>query len=187
MAVFREPGSEIIAEDLGVVPDFVRASLVRQALPGFRVFRWERDWHAEGLPFRDPADYPVVSVATSGTHDTEPLAEWWAAAPLEEREAVCALVSVQRMANDRQLADKPFSPAVRDALLEALLASASDLVLFPIQDVFGWTDRINEPATVTLENWAYRLPWPVDALEQNAEARERQATLRAWAVKHGRT
>jgi 4-alpha-glucanotransferase len=195
MAVFREPGSEIIAEDLGVVPDFVRESLVRQALPGFRVFRWEREWHAEGQPFRDPAAYPAVSVATSGTHDTEPLAVWWAAAPADERAAICALPSVERLvreslrkgiSRDRDLAAQAFTPGVRDALIESLFASGSDLVLFPIQDVFGWSGRINEPATVTPENWAFRLPWPVDRLGDVAEARERQAQLRAWARAHGR-
>src|SRR5688500_9717986 len=34
LAVFREPGSEIIAEDLGIVPDFVRDSLEGLGIPG---------------------------------------------------------------------------------------------------------------------------------------------------------
>jgi len=88
LSVFREPGSEIIAEDLGVVPDFVRASLGRLSIAGYKVFRWERHWHTEGHPFRDPVEYPAVSVATSGTHDTEPLEIWWEDIPREEREAV---------------------------------------------------------------------------------------------------
>ena len=78
LQVFREPGAEIIAEDLGVVPDFVRASLARLGVPGYKVLRWERQWNTEGRPFKDPADYPACAVATSGTHDTEPMATWWA-------------------------------------------------------------------------------------------------------------
>ena len=35
--LFRGAGAEVIAEDLGTVPDFVRASLARLAIPGFRV------------------------------------------------------------------------------------------------------------------------------------------------------
>ena len=89
-AIFREPGAEVIAEDLGVVPDFVRASLARLGVPGFKVFRWERQWHTEGQPFRDPLVYPPVSVATSGTHDTETLAVWWASAPARERRELAA-------------------------------------------------------------------------------------------------
>ena len=46
--VFRSAGAEVIAEDLGVVPDFVRASLDRLGVPGFRVFRWERHWKDAG-------------------------------------------------------------------------------------------------------------------------------------------
>ncbi len=54
--VLREAGAEIIAEDLGTVPDFVRESLARLNVPGYKVFRWERKWHDEGQPFRDPVD-----------------------------------------------------------------------------------------------------------------------------------
>ena len=71
-------------------------------------------------------------------------------------------------------------------LLEILFASASDVLLLPVQDAFGWRDRINEPATVGEENWTYRLPWPVDRLDEIPEARERQEQLRTWAELHGR-
>src|SRR5204863_6989708 len=74
LGIFREGRAEIIAEDLGTVPDFVRESLSRSGVPGFCVFRWERFWHRDNQPFRDPSEYPVVSVAASGTHDTEPMA-----------------------------------------------------------------------------------------------------------------
>src|SRR5439155_775134 len=63
----------VTGEDLGVVPDFVRRSLATLAIPGYRVLRWERD----GDVFRDPAGFPPLSVATSGTHDTSALAVWW--------------------------------------------------------------------------------------------------------------
>ena len=44
-------GARVIAEDLGTVPDFVRASLDRLGIPGYRVLRWEKD----ETVFRDPA------------------------------------------------------------------------------------------------------------------------------------
>ena len=183
--IFKGPGSEIVAEDLGTVPNFVRASLARVGVPGFRVFRWERYWEAEGQPFRDPEGYPVRSVATSGTHDTETMAVWWEQAPEDERRRVAALPIVQRLTDG---ADLPAScgPVVRDLLLETLFASASELALFPVQDVFGWRDRINEPATVNNGNWTFRLPWPVDRLHEVADARERQDRLRRWAEQYER-
>ena len=187
MHVFREPGADIIAEDLGTVPDFVRASLARLEIPGFRVFRWERHWHADGQPFREPTEYPPVSVATSGTHDTEPLAIWWDHASDDERTKVGWLPTIRRIANGRDIAQAPFNPDVRDIIIEALFASASDLVLLPIPDVFGWSDRINQPATVDDKNWTYRLPWPSDRLNDIPDARDAQQRLRAWADRYGRS
>lgn len=186
LGLFREPGSDIIAEDLGTVPDFVRASLTALGVPGFRVARWEREWHWEGQPFRDPVDYPPISVANSGTHDTEPMATWWEQAPAEERAAVARIPSLARLANGVDVATAPYNPVVRDLLLAALFDAGSDLVLMPIQDVFGWTDRINQPATVHDGNWTYRMPWPVDRLDEIPEARARQAQLRRWADASGR-
>ncbi len=50
LGVFAEPGARIIAEDLGTVPDFVRASLARLQIPGYKVLRWEREWKQEEQP-----------------------------------------------------------------------------------------------------------------------------------------
>jgi len=188
LGIFRGAGAEIVAEDLGTVPDFVRASLTRLGIPGFRVFRWERYWHSDGQPFRDPIDYPAVSVATSGTHDTEPLLVWWDRAGADERAKVAALSTVQRVASARGLADvaSAGAAAIRDVLLEALFTSGSDLLLLPIQDAFGWRDRINEPATVMDGNWTFRLPWPIDRMDEVPEARETRDRLRAWADEYGR-
>jgi 4-alpha-glucanotransferase len=185
IGIFRSAGSEIIAEDLGTVPDFVRGSLSRQGVPGFRVLRWERHWHADGQPFRDPADYPAVSVAASGTHDTEPLMTWWEDSSDSDRRKVNAIPTVQRVSGGEGILHGS-EARVRDLLLETLFASKSDLLLLPILDVFGWRDRINVPATVTAANWAFRLPWPVDRLNDVPAARERQAMLRQWSIRHDR-
>ena len=71
-------------------------------------------------------------------------------------------------------------------VMDPLFASTSDLLLTPIQDIFGWRDRINEPGTVGDGNWTFRLPWPVDTLDKVPEARERQEQLRVWSERHGR-
>src|SRR5262249_35396665 len=186
IGVFRDAGAEVIAEDLGTVPDFVRDSLGRLGVPGFRVLRWERFWHTEGQPFRDMSSYPPASVATSGTHDTETLADWWQTTPPDFQRGVSDLPTVQKITGGRGLLGRPYMPEVRDALLEALFASGSNLVLLPVQDVFGWRDRINEPAVVSRRNWTFRLPWTVDRLDAVDEARERQTALAGWARRYGR-
>jgi 4-alpha-glucanotransferase len=191
LAVFQEPGSRIIAEDLGVVPPFVRRSLARLGIPGYKVFRWERDWDLSGQPFHDPASYAPFSVATSGTHDTEPLTVWWATAPAEERAAVLAIPSVREgLTTDQReaaLTSDELPAAARDAMLAALFASGSNLLILPVQDVFGWSDRINQPATVNDSNWTWRLKWPVEELLSQPEAQAVCKRLRQWATEGRRT
>ena len=189
LGVFREPGAEIIAEDLGIIPEFVRASLTRLSVAGYKVFRWERRWHVEGHPFRDPVEYPAVSVATSGTHDTEPMVIWWEDAPREEREAVMAIPSVRdRLTDDdRASIDAPGLPhAIHEALLETLYASGSNMLILPVQDIFGWRDRINQPATVGDANWTWRLPWPSDRMRTDGAAMEVAKQLKEWCTRHAR-
>ena len=161
MKLFAAGGSRILAEDLGTVPDFVRESMAVLGIPGMKVFRWEREWEQERKPFRDPRSYPAASVATSGTHDTEPLAEWWDNADDEERSLVTEVPLLRELGCT---ADVPFSNRIRDTLIQAMLRSGSELVIFPIQDLFGWRDRINTPASVNDQNWTWRLPHPVDDL-----------------------
>ena len=185
LGVLREAGTPIFAEDLGVVPDFVRASLERLHVPGYKVFRWERRWHEPGRPFIDPADYPAVAVATSGTHDTEPLVTWWSQASLGEREAVLAVPSVRgRMSEAERTAavtERALTTACRHALLKALYASPAEVVVLPLGDVFGWSDRINQPATVGPENWSWRLPWAVERMLDDPDALRVAAQVAEWA------
>jgi len=174
LGLFGEYGALIVAEDLGSVPEFVRESMARLNVPGYKVLRWERFWDEPGKPFRDPGTYPAVSLATSSTHDTETLAEWWDAATMEERTAIVAVPSLP----DGCDPSVAFCDSVRDALLHALCSAGSNLVLIPVQDVFGWRDRINTPAVVDDINWTWRLPWLVEDLQSQPIAHERARFLR---------
>jgi 4-alpha-glucanotransferase len=178
LTLFGSTGARVIAEDLGVIPEFVRDTLKRTGIPGYKVLRWEREWDVARQPFRDPLGYPTMSVATSGTHDTETLAEWWDAAPADERSAI-AMLDVLRSAGCDAVS--PFCEQTRDAILLALFQSGSSLALLPIQDIFGWRDRINVPALISDVNWCWRLPWPVEDLLKEPQARERAAFLRTLA------
>jgi 4-alpha-glucanotransferase len=181
--LFEQSGATIIVEDLGTVPDFVRESLARLRMPGLKVLRWERDWEEEEQPFFDPRSYPAQSVAISGTHDTDTMVEWWEAAPEEERAAVLAIPALQGRACE---VTTEFCDELRDGLLDALFGAGSDMVLLPMQDVFGWRDRINTPAVVSDENWSWRLPWPVEELLVDPVASNRARFLRELAARTGR-
>jgi 4-alpha-glucanotransferase len=187
MRIFLESGARVTVEDLGAVPLFVRASLARLGVAGYRVMRWERKWDQPGHPFLDPAAYPAVSVATTGTHDTETLAGWWESLSLDDRASITALPTVTRIAGDAQALTRPtFDERTRDILVETLYASGSDLLILPVQDVFGWRDRINEPGNVSDGNWTFKLPWPVDRLESQPQVLACAERLRIWAERHGR-
>jgi 4-alpha-glucanotransferase len=181
--VFGSTGARIIAEDLGTVPDFVRESLTRRRVPGMKVLRWEREWEQEGQPFRDPAAYPADSVAIAGTHDTETMAEWWDEADADERRAAAEIPALKSAGIDPS---DDYSDDLRDAVVEALFASGSDLLLVPIQDVFGWRDRVNTPASVNDDNWTWRLPWTIEQLAAEPLARDRVRFLRDLSAHHGR-
>ena len=134
--------------------------------------------------------YPLLSVATTGTHDTEALRVWWEGAPEKERRAVLAIPSVLERLDaedaERAIASPVMSHGTHDALLESLYASTASLLLLPIQDVFGWSDRINQPATVSDANWTWRLPWPVERMASEPEALARAAQLAEWCARYGR-
>jgi 4-alpha-glucanotransferase len=183
LGVFSEGGATIVGEDLGTVPDFMRASLAEHDIPGMKVLRWEREWHTEGHPFRDPIAYPPTSVATSGTHDTDTLAEAWDSAEQAERQAMSEVPILREAGLDPHAR---FSERTRDALLEALFAAGSNLLIVPVQDIFGWRDRINVPALISEQNWTWRLPQAVDTWLERSDALERAAFLRHLAIKYRR-
>lgn len=186
LRVFLASGATIVAEDLGVVPDFVREAMRRLDVPGCKVLRWERHWHRPGQPFVDPAEYPVRSMATTGTHDTEPMGIWWRHATQDERAAALALPFVRERVGETAAGSPELTPAIRTALLEAVYAARSELVIVPWQDAFGWTDRINTPAVVDDVNWTWRLPWPVEEMDAQPSAVEVASMLRDLAARHGR-
>jgi 4-alpha-glucanotransferase len=179
VAALREAGAFVIAEDLGSIPDFVRESMAELRLAGHKVLRWEREWNVPGRPFIDPADYPSHSMAATGTHDLEPLAAWWDAADPGERAAVTRLPALANAGVD---AATPWSDTLRDRFLQLAYSAGSDDLFLPIQDIFGWRDRINTPATVGPHNWTWKLPWPIDTWPRVADAVERARFCRDLSV-----
>ncbi|MBJ6759981.1 4-alpha-glucanotransferase [Myxococcaceae bacterium JPH2] len=169
-------GAGIVAEDLGVIPPFVRHILANLQLPGYRVMRWERDDHT----YRDPHQFPAVSLVTTGTHDTDTVAEWWEGARDDERHAAArAWPEFHGVPLTRE-----FTPDIHRATLAATLNAGSDLCVLPWQDVLGTRDRINLPGSMSDANWAYRMAQDASELltnPQTKEAAERLAWLTASA------
>jgi 4-alpha-glucanotransferase len=162
-----------IAEDLGVVPPFARETLRDLGMPGYRVLPWEKD--AEKL--RDPRAFPKNSVASWSTHDTPPIVAWWDELPESDRAAFAKQAGIDPSAND---------DARSLALIELLYGSSSDLALVLVQELLGTRERINKPATVGPQNWAYRLQRPIEDLQESPEVGARLDAIRALAQRTGR-
>ena len=136
----------IIAEDLGDITDEVRALLDYSGFPGMRVFQFAF------LGDRDtphlPHNYSTNCIAYSGTHDNNTLLGYvW---EMDEAARTDVFDYCGNVSGD-------LSEGV--ALIKrTLLASVAPVVIFPIQDVFGFgaDTRMNTPGRAE-GNWAYRI------------------------------
>ena len=159
---------EVVAEDLGAVPPFLRPSLDKIGVPGYRVLRWEE----EEERFRDPSSWPAHSVATNATHDTETTADWYDALTPEERDKLKRVPGLGDLD-----AAAPFNQKTGDLILRALYRSPSTLALTLFQDVLGGRERINTPGSVGGANWRFRASKTADELLADRATTERLAAL----------
>ena len=148
MVLDEAQGKLPVGEDLGVIPNYVRRMLVDLRIPGYKVLRWERE---DNGWYREPKNYPVVSLATTSTHDTETLRGWWETMDINERRNIWEMISAQKTDGN-----VPFNLDTQRLMLKRVLESASALTLFAWQDIVGTLERVNIPGTVGPENWTYR-------------------------------
>ena len=133
----------IIAEDLGDLSAKVPELLTQTGLPGMRVltFAFSTDESDAFLPH----NYPIETVAYTGTHDNDTTLGWWRSAPDEEREFASRYLSID-----------PEDPV--GGFLDGLWASRAMFALAPLQDLLRLDSaaRMNTPGT-TEANWQWRL------------------------------
>jgi 4-alpha-glucanotransferase len=157
-----------VAEDLGVIPPYVGEVLSSLSIPGYKVMRWEK---GKDGSYTEPVKYPAVSLATSSTHDNEPLADWWDTVDPVEKKLFWKLVSGED-------SRPPAFTKAREKALSALLGASSRIVILPIQDIFGSKERVNTPGTLGDHNWTYRFPTPAeDFLKKHADTAESFSAL----------
>lgn len=176
----------VVGEDLGCVPDYVRPHLESLDIAGFRIPHWDSDEDGKVIP---PEELPECSFATYATHDHDSLPAMWtefrriAADPDEEDdEREKAEANLRLMAEFGGLEpDQPYGPAVKAALLEALMISRSRYAAVMITDLCDLDDRINSPGTVGPHNWSFRLP-----VELEEVALKELAKLKPVVAKAGR-
>ncbi len=133
----------IIAEDLGMITREVHELRDRLGFPGMRVLQF--GFETKDDDFHRPNRYPEHSVAYTGTHDNETVMGWY--------------LHRQTMGPKNQLLDE-FVQGTVDVhlqLVQAVLNSASETAIVPLQDVLGLDNsaRMNLPGKAK-GNWQWR-------------------------------
>ncbi len=174
-------GAEIIAEDLGWVPEYVRPHLVDLGIAGFRIPHWDCE---HGHPTPGNA-FPANTFAAYSTHDHDPLNGIWRGClraiqqhhetPTEQSGwNVGGAHSTLRILSEfagipipHHSPWPPYTEGIRLRLIKALFASNSHYAVLMITELFDLDDRINQPGTIGGENWRFRLPWTLHEIQDD--------------------
>ena len=143
------PDLRFIAEDLGQLTPEVHALRDAAGLPGMKVLEFAFDSRDTGSASDYlPHNYPVNSVAYTGTHDNETLVSWYQTISDAERAMVRDYL-YDYATPDEQL---------YKSMIALILRSAAARCIIPMQDWLGLDNaaRINKPSTVG-QNWRWRL------------------------------
>lgn len=136
---------DIIAEDLGEMFDSVKKLLSDTGFPGMRVMQFGFNPKNEDNDHL-AHNYPVNSVAYTGTHDNDTSVGW----ARSNRSAASVAKRYCR-------AGCFFAP-LNKAMIKTLYASSSKLTIVPMQDVLGLRSdaRMNTPSVLG-GNWKWRI------------------------------
>lgn len=155
-----------IGEDLGTVPCAVRSCLKELGICGSKVLRWERKWNEEGQPFIDINQYPLESMSTVSTHDSEPLGLWW---KTQKKEAE-SFAKEKGWQYQEILSKEQCHAILKDCHQSASLFHINLLQEYLyLFDELHWPkiedERINIPGKVLKKNWSYRYRQSVETLK----------------------
>jgi len=163
MLLSETKAHRLIAEDLGEVAPYVRPSLMRMEIPGFKIPQWERTWDR----LTPGAEYQRLSLATYATHDHPPLKAMWDdlvthAASEDQNLREAAIHSLWELMNfcghpDIKL-PQTYTPEIHGILLKGLFQSNSWLAVHMVTDIFGIDLRFNVPGSTGDQNWRERIP-----------------------------
>ena len=186
----------VVGEDLGTVPDEIRAALAHNGVLSYRVLYFEKHWHGDHS-FRAPDQYPEQALVTVATHDLATLAGYWVGRDLDLRDALGLFPSPEAAAGQREERHhdrwrllealehqglrpdglgEPGAQPPGDALVRAvhqfLARSPAAILSVQMEDVLGETEQVNVPGTVHEHaNWRRKLSAPLEAWAGHAPLR----------------
>jgi 4-alpha-glucanotransferase len=191
LAASASQDAVVIAEDLGMVPEYVHPTLQKLLIPGFCIPMFLRGHDGR---YADPRKYPALSISQPATHDHPPLAAAWADlwadidAGHNPENARRELQRIMRFVGlEDEEPPRQFTESVHERYLETVLGGASWLAVFQITDVFAQTERFNVPGSAADTNWSYRLPHTVRQLMQDPHLASKAETFSQLAKKSNRS
>ncbi len=181
----------VVAEDLGVVPEYVPPTLEKLGIPGFRIPMLFRNHDGS---YSDPKKYPRLSLAQPATHDHTPLALMWAEcwANIDAGESVDHnRAELRRMMHFAGLhheeTPREFSEQLHEGFMRAVMHSHSWIAVFQITDVFAQTERFNTPGSTSNANWSHRLSHAVKQFDKTPALAVSTRMLSRLAKESGRS
>jgi 4-alpha-glucanotransferase len=152
----------LVAEDLGIITNDVRALRDRFDLPGMVVLQFAFDGSPDNPHL--PQNHRQRVVAYTGTHDNDTTVGWYGGLDAGARATVERLLGIGH------------EPKVPEFLIEAAYGSRAVLAVIPMQDLLALdsTSRMNTPGTAA-GNWQWRFEWRQVPGRLAGECRERAA------------
>ncbi len=146
----------IIAEDLGLITDDVRALKEALGLPGMAILQFAFGSDMQASDFQ-PHRFTRNLVAYTGTHDNSTIQGWWNSKAGEGSTRTQSEIDLEREHARRYLASD--GREVHWDFIRALQSSVASVVIVPVQDLLGLGDeaRMNLPGSEE-GNWEWRLP-----------------------------
>ena len=135
---------DVIAEDLGVITDDVRALLKESGFPGMKVLQFAFDPKNESSYL--PHNCVGNTVVYTGTHDNNTVLGWFDSIGEEDKAFVCDYLNIKG------------SEEISWGLVRAAWASGADLAMAQMQDFLDLPEscRMNMPGTAE-NNWNWRM------------------------------
>lgn len=199
----------VVGEDLGTVPDAMRAAMHERDILAYRLFYFEKHWEGDHR-FKAPHEIGHGALVAASTHDLPTLCGFWRGSDLEWRarlnlfpsEAMREAQIVNR-AQDRarllwalhcegllpegvsldpaQVTE--MTHALRLAIHRYLARSAAPILLVQAEDLLGEVEQANLPGTVAEHpNWRRKLSLPLEDWATDARIVE---TARALSAERG--
>ncbi|MFZ9887373.1 MAG: 4-alpha-glucanotransferase [Myxococcota bacterium] len=147
----------LIAEDLGLIDDDVRALKASLGLPGMHVLQFAFGDDNQNLYL--PHNHDENAVVYTGTHDNDTTLGWWQNAPAHVREHARRYLGID-------------GQNIAWQLTRAAFASVSRMAIVPMQDVLSLDGRcrMNTPG-LAKGNWGWRVR--IDAFNDDVAGRLR--------------